>query len=234
MKAKCLQIAAFVSILPWMIYVVEASAAELTVRLPSGLYVRKQVVSLKESKFKNMVRQKYDLSCGAASLATILTYYFDDKVDETEIVKYILQHGEKEKIAKKGFSLLDLKRFAESRNYLAAGYKGVRIENLKKLKLPSIILLNTGKYSHFVVLRGVKGDKVYVGDPAYGNRSMSIDAFKKDWNRVIFLVVNKAGQPLSEMDMETTIPVPELNVIRFQQPGLIGGGFSFFQTPGEF
>jgi len=207
-------------------------AGSVTLRLPGGLYVTKKVVSLREARYKNVVPQRFDLSCGAASLATILNYFYMSEVDEIEIIKYMLEHGNKEEIAQKGFSLLDLKNYAQHKGYLAAGYK-VSTDSLKKLKIPAIILFKSGSYSHFVVLKGVRNDKVYIADPAFGNRSMSIEAFEEYWNGIIFLVASKKKQqPTSPLPLETTIPAPLLSVIRIQEVGV--GGFPFFKTPGEF
>ncbi len=206
-------------------------AGSITVRLPSGLYVTKKIVSLREARYKNVVPQKFDLSCGAASLATILNYFYRSEVDEIDIIKYMLEHGNKEEIAQKGFSLLDLKNYAEHKGYLADGYK-VKVENLRKLKIPAIILFQSGSYSHFVVLKGIRDDKVYIADPAFGNRSMSIEAFEEYWNGVIFLVASKKRVTTSPLPLETTIPAPLLSVMRIQEVG--AGNFSFLKIPGEF
>jgi len=226
--------------LAWVLGVSEARAAKITVRIPIGnsaLYVQKEVVSLKEARFTNIVPQQYDLSCGSAAMATILYYFYGDDVNEREIIEFMLKRGDQEKIAKMGFSLLDLKNYAENRDYMAGGFKNVDVEKLKKLKVPSIVLLKTGKYSHFVVLKGIRDDTAYIADPAFGNRSMPFGDFLKQWNGVIFLVVRKSmGDDLAQMPLESVIPGPQMHIIRSQQvgSGLYWGGFSFFQTPGEF
>jgi predicted double-glycine peptidase len=179
-----------------------------------------------------MVRQRYDLSCGAASLATILNYFYNEEIEELDIIKYMLEHGEKEKIAEKGFSLLDLKGFAEHMDYMAAGYKEVPVEKLRNLKTPAIVLLKTGKYSHFVVLKGIRSDMAYIADPAFGNRSMSLESFQKDWNRIVFLVASISGKETSQLSMESTLQAPEMEVIRIQ--GLGSGGFPTLPTRVEF
>jgi len=232
MKLKTLWIFSTVAVLGGGLIPARAPGATITVRLPNGLYVTKKVVSLREARYRKIVPQRFDLSCGAASLATILNYYYNDKIDEVEIIKQMVDQGNREKIAEKGFSLLDLKRYAEHNNYLANGYRA-NIENLRKLKIPGIILLNSGKYSHFVVLKGIRGDGVYLADPASGNRSMGVDDFEKNWNGVIFLVVSKKkGEASSEFTEKSAIPAPMMNIIRVQGIGV--GKFSSFKTKGEF
>ena len=73
------------------------------------------VRSITELRFKNVVRQAYDLSCGAAAMATLLKYYYAEDVTEQQAVAAMLELGEREKIEKDGFSLLEMKRFAEHR-----------------------------------------------------------------------------------------------------------------------
>jgi predicted double-glycine peptidase len=209
------------------------AAADTTVQMPNGFYFKKKVVSLKEARYKNMVRQEYDLSCGAASLATILKIYYEDGVDERRIIQYMLEHGDKEQISKKGFSLLDLKKYAEENNYAAAGYKGVKVEALQNLKVPAIVLLNTGRYSHFVVLKGVRDGIAYIADPAFGNRSMKVEAFEKDWNGVVFLVLAKDGSTPVGIPLESTLSAPQLSLVSVVPNGIING-FSFLHTYREF
>ena len=211
-----------------------AEAAMIGNTLPNGIYMQRKVKSLKESRYKNLVRQKYDLSCGAASLATIMNYHYGDKIAEQEIIKHMLEYGDKEKITAKGFSLLDLKQYAEHRKYEAAGFKDVPLKELKDLKIPAIVLLDSGKYSHFVVLKGIKGDKAYIADPAFGNRSMYIDSFNSNWsNKIIFIVVGKNSAPVSKLNFDEALQAREMDIITIRQLGA-GGGYATFPNLNEF
>jgi len=42
-----------------------------------------------------------------------------------------------------------------------------------------MVAVNALGYNHFVVFRGVMGDRVLVDDPAWGNRTMTIDKFQR-------------------------------------------------------
>ncbi len=209
-------------------------AAIMKVRMPNGIIIQKKVKSMKEGRYKNIIRQGFDLSCGAASLATIMTYYYKDPIEEIEIVKYILEKSDRKKIAEKGFSLLDLKSFAVQRNYQVLGYKNVKPDNLRKLKFPTIVLLSSKKYTHFVLLKGVRGSTAFLADPAFGNRTMSIEEFERDWNGVILLVVSNTTK-LKELSLDTTILAPESDILIIQAIGASGfQSFGSFQTAGEF
>jgi predicted double-glycine peptidase len=167
-----------------------AQAKGGVVAIPGGGLVWAPVRSLVELRFTNVVRQSYDLSCGAAALATILNHYYGDEVSERTIIDSMLEIGTKEKILKDGFSLLELKRFAEKEGYVSAGYRLEKVDDLVKVKVPSIALVNVRGYAHFVVIKGVVGGQVYVADPAFGNRARSLKSFAQEWNQVILVVLS--------------------------------------------
>jgi predicted double-glycine peptidase len=94
-----------------------------------------------------------------------------------------------------GFSLLDLKRFAESRGYTADGYMQVSLENLVEFG-PSIVPVSTSGYNHFVVFRGVVRDQVLLADPAFGNRTLTVEQFEQAWLANMAFVISRAdGTP---------------------------------------
>src|SRR3546814_12887485 len=58
--------------------------------------------------------------------------------------------------------------------------------------LPAIVLLNDRGYRHFVVVKGLRGGRVLVGDPARGTRSLTRRDFGRLWdNNVLFVVHNR-------------------------------------------
>jgi uncharacterized protein len=162
---------------------------------------RKTVRSLKELRQERVVRQTWDLSCGAAALSTLLTYHLGDPVSEPEVVASVLQRTDPVKIrARQGFSLLDLKRFVVSRGHVAEGFGRLDLEHLVRLA-PAIVPTTLGGYDHFVVFRGVRDGHVLLADPAFGNRTLPLDRFEALWSRRIAFVVKpgdgtRASSPL--------------------------------------
>jgi predicted double-glycine peptidase len=156
----------------------------------------KPVRSLLEIRRKNVVVQQWDISCGAAALATILTYQHNDPVPEKNIAEAMLRRTDPLRVKYRGgFSLLDLKRFAESRGYTADGYLQVDLENLVEFG-PSIVPVSTSGYNHFVVFRGIVADQVLLADPAFGNRTMTIERFEEASVENMAFVVSRAdGKP---------------------------------------
>ncbi|MDP8230586.1 MAG: C39 family peptidase [Candidatus Gorgyraea atricola] len=152
--------------------------------------INKNVKSLKEIRHQNIEAQSLDYSCGPASLATLLSYYFGDKVTEVDVLETLLTTCDIEKVkAKKGFSLLDLKRFAQSRGYDVVGYK-MDLEFLVELDKPVLIPVSIKDYSHFVIFRGLEGDRVFIADPVLGNMTMRYEKFERIWEGGIGLVLN--------------------------------------------
>ncbi len=211
---------------------IAGQTAAMTFQTPGGMNISKRVVSLREARYKNVVPQKFDVSCGAAALATIFKYFYghDEIASEAEIVRDMLLAGDQEKIITKGFSLLDLKRYAEGQKYVAQGYKLAGVDKLEKLKLPFITLVNIRGYSHFVVVKGVRRGRAYIADPAFGNRSISLDELSKYWNNVAFVVLSKSRQARFEFAMEGLLRGPKNEVIRLQELGIR----SIFSGSGEF
>jgi len=153
-----------------------------------GLYTSR-VVSLNEAKYKNLVRQNTDYSCGAAALATILKFGYDIDASEDVVMEGMLKVGDPKIIRSKGFSMLDMKRFVESMGMRGRGYR-LSEERLKKLRIPVVVLMDINGYRHFSVLKRVSNGEAFLADPVLGNRRMPFDEFKQAWaNRVVFAVI---------------------------------------------
>jgi uncharacterized protein len=168
-----------------------AQAATVEVRGPHDGGFVTRVVSVKEARFTSTVRQQFDFSCGSAAVATLLTYHYGVPVTEREVFAQMFERGDQAKIRKEGFSMLDMKRYLESRGFLADGFNQP-LERLEQESLPAIVLLSERGYRHFVVVKGIARGRVLVGDPAMGTRSISFDRFSHLWvNQLLFVVHNR-------------------------------------------
>ena len=71
-----------------------------------------QVYPYQYYKYKHIVHQAFDYSCGSAALTTVLQFHLGLAITEQDAMKGMLEHGEQDKIiARRGFSLLDMKRY---------------------------------------------------------------------------------------------------------------------------
>ena len=139
--------------------------------------------------------QRWDLSCGAAALATILAYQYDDPVPEREIAKEMLAATDSDLVRRQlGFSLLDLKRFLKSRGYVGEGYAKVGLGDLVELA-PAIVPIRLRSFDHFVVFRGLEQGRAVLADSAYGVRTMPVETFLRVWRGRIAFVVRRPQRP---------------------------------------
>lgn len=156
-----------------------------------GTRATKIVRTLKDIRDDQVVRQKWDMTCGAAAVSTLLTYDFKDRTPETAVVTWLLRRTDPVKVqARKGFSLLDLKRFVQARGYRAEGFSEMSFEELAELKVPAIVPIRSKGVDHFVVVRGVFGDRVVMADPAFGNMTMKAPKFQEIWKQGIAFIVD--------------------------------------------
>lgn len=174
---------------------VPVSLAANPVYLPNSGQFQAKVSSLSDMRFRNMTRQSRDLSCGAAAVATLLNHAYGLPADEGTIIDTIFAstaQGARDKIATEGFSLLELKRYIESRGFAAGGFKLDSAAKLANLQVPVIALVNMRGYNHFVVIKRVYRGRVLIADPAFGNTRPTLAAFESQWDGII-LAVAKAG-----------------------------------------
>lgn len=141
--------------------------------------------SLLEMRRDGVVIQKWDLSCGAAALTTLLNHQHGEALTEREVAIALMRRPEY--VANpdlvrfgNGFSLLDLKRYVEARGYVGRGWGKMNRDDLIELA-PLIVPINTHGYDHFVVFRGLARDRVLLADPAWGNRTMTWARFEAAW-----------------------------------------------------
>ena len=151
----------------------------------------KNIRTLKDIRGEGVTRQKWDMSCGAAALSTVLTYDFKDPTPETAIVVWILHRVDPIRVrARGGFSLLDLKHFSEARGYSAEGFTGMTMEDLLQEKSSVITPIRTKGIDHFVVVKGIVDGHVLLADPAFGNTTMRVDQFAKLWKSGIVFEIH--------------------------------------------
>lgn len=170
-----------------------------------------EVRPLSEFKFRNIVKQQYDFSCGSAALATIMRYQLGENLDETQVIKGLMKYGDKEQIAQaQAFSLWDMKAFLEALGYAADGFEADKKEDqrIKDLKenVPCIVPIKLYGYKHFIVVKGVYKDHVFIADPWTGNSSFPLRQFLDDmWDeRIMFIVTAKGNQKSNLLKLHET------------------------------
>ena len=155
-------------------------------------FQERPVRSLLEARHQNVVLQEWDTSCGAAALATVLRFQFADNVTERSVAVGMIRLGNADRVrGRGGFSLLDMKRYAESRGLAAEGYADLTAGQLLRAA-PAIVPIRSHGGDHFVVFRGVVRGQAVLADPAFGNRSLPFQEFESAWkDRLAFVVMAK-------------------------------------------
>lgn len=161
------------------------------------------VRSMLEQRYSMVVLQEYDLSCGAAALATLLRYQHGEAITEKDVAIGLVSRAdylENPEILRirQGFSLLDMHRYVERRGYIGEALGGIDYDDLLKMA-PAIVPVRIHGYNHFVVFRGTSGSTVLLADPAFGNRTLTKQRFMAAWTeyaelgRVAFAVKRRDG-----------------------------------------
>jgi len=183
---------------------------------------RTQVEPLSTQKFKNIVRQAYDYSCGSAALTTLLDYYLGRNFQERHVMEGLLEYGETDKIVeRRGFSLLDMKRLVTALGHPAGGFKAT-VDDLVELEHPAIVPIEYAGFKHFVIVRDVIDGRVFIADPAVGNISFSLTRFQEVWDRnVLFIVFPGDKKPINKLEITDEdlrfVDESTLNVVAFHE-----------------
>ncbi|WP_100639629.1 C39 family peptidase [Marinobacter salexigens] len=170
---------------------------------PVELLTGFRIEPLVEQKFRNIVRQAYDYSCGSAALTTILNFYLGRNLSERQVMEGLLHYGESDRIvSRRAFSMLDMKRLVTALGYPSGGFRAT-IDDLIDLDHPAIVPIHHAGFKHFVVLRTIRDDRVYLADPAVGNLSFTLAQFEEKWDdNVLFIVFPGSDKPLDNLELK--------------------------------
>lgn len=134
------------------------------------------------------------LECGAASLCMVLAYY--NKWIPLEQAR--LDCG----VSRDGSNAFNVLKAAENYGMEAAGYKLEPEELFEEGMFPCIV---HWEFNHFVVCDGIKGDRVYLNDPAKGSYSVTREVFDDSFTGIVLMMepgenFEPGGKPKSVKD----------------------------------
>ena len=131
------------------------------------------IKSWKARRDARIVKQDKDFSCGAASIATLLTEYYQRATTEEEVLAALNKKDSKASFADMQKALPKL------------GFKGIGLatswQQLIHLKIPVILYVKQRKYDHFTVVSGISDTHIKLSDSSLGNRILTRGQFKKIW-----------------------------------------------------
>lgn len=149
-------------------------AAGLATLLPGVAWAADTVAPWTALRDDRVVRQARDYSCGAASVATILTEFYGLAVTEEDVLARIERNGR--------YSFADLAAVVETWGLVGGGI-ALGFDKLLELQVPAIAYLKMRGRDHFTVLRGIDPATglVAVADPSWGNRRFRTHQFRQMW-----------------------------------------------------
>ena len=140
-----------------------------------------------------IIYQQDEKDCGVACIAMILKHY------KTEIPIHKLRDFSGSDLD--GTSAFGLKKTFEKLNFECLAIQADNsVWKEKELPLPLIAhVLIDDSFMHYVVVYDVKGDFLYIADPAKGRHKQSLESFQKAWTGVLLLPTPKESyQPSKE------------------------------------
>ena len=151
---------------------VQAQMSTAMVNTHSGV-LQVPVKNWKTLRDAQVVKQDLDYSCGAASLATLLNYFYGQDLTEEALLK-AMDKGD----GRASFD--DMAKALPKFGFKAQGF-AASWDQLRRLKMPVIVYVKHRKNDHFSVLRGIHQDTVWLADPSLGNRTYSRQQFLAMW-----------------------------------------------------
>lgn len=144
------------------------------------LFGTKKAISWKTLRDESIVKQELDYSCGAASIATILKYFYNFDTSEREVLKSLNIYANSEIAKSNGYSFSSMKKGVANLGFRAEGYS-TSFDQLSKLKIPVIVYLRYRGRNHFSVLTGINENFISLADPSLGNITLSKYDFLRRW-----------------------------------------------------
>ena len=165
------------------------------------------VKSYQELKNQRVVRQNYEQSCGASSLATLMNIIDDSNLTELDLLKIMSQ----KELYTDMVSFADLKEAVKKLNYESQTYQ-INTGLLDKLvNIPILVKIEDDpRFPHFVIIINHKGDFIQVLDPSFGEYISSKREFYSVWDKdskggYALIVAPKKELPTFKLNLPSTL-----------------------------
>ncbi|ELD4953447.1 C39 family peptidase [Campylobacter upsaliensis] len=153
--------------------------------LPLFLKAEFVVKSYQEIKNEKVIRQNYEESCGAASLATLINILDDSNLTESDLLKAMSG----QQLYTDMVSFADLNDAVKKLGFQSKSYKIDRKILESIMSVPILVKIEDDpRFPHFVVIINHKGNYLQILDPSYGEYISSKREFYSVWDRY-----NKGG-----------------------------------------
>lgn len=135
-----------------------------------------KVKSVQELRNAHFVRQNYEESCGAASLANLINFFSLRQFDEQAILHFLEQKTDM-------LSFAELKTASLKMGFESEGFI-LKREHFDEIKTPLLVKVeNDPRFPHFVVVLNYKGDFARILDPNFGIYWALKEQFFSIWDK---------------------------------------------------
>jgi predicted double-glycine peptidase len=179
---------------------VDPARAEVRLSREADGDYRVAVMSWWEIPFRSVVRQQHDFSCGSAAVATLLSFHYRRPTSERAVFAAMWERGDQTAIRRVGFSMFEMKTYLESVGYRVAGFR-LTVDQLPRLSRPTIVLIDLNGFRHFVVVKGVRGNRVLLGDSVRGLTQYDVADFARIWNGIALAILDTPGVGAPRYDL---------------------------------
>lgn len=151
-----------------------ATAAPIVLNTSAGTVSDIPITTWKQMRDAGVVKQDLDYSCGASSLSTVLTYFYNTPTSEQQILEDM-------QLTDMMASFQDLAEVSQKYGFTPKGI-ATNYDSLKKLKIPAIVYVNHKRSDHFSVIKAINDTHIVLADSSWGNRTLTRKQFEDMWH----------------------------------------------------
>ena len=148
-----------------------------------------KITSFEQIHFQACYKQGLDTSCGIATCASFLRFFYGINLDEKALIEKFFK-----KLEEKGdltISLLDIKNVIESYGFTVKGAK-IKRSDLYKYSMYTPILLHFEKpQKHFTLFIGSYGQYIFLSDPSIGVHFIDNNEFDSKFSGYALFIYGK-------------------------------------------
>jgi uncharacterized protein len=150
------------------------------------------VMPLEEMRFESVFEQRYDYSCGIASVSSLVSLYWGYAATEDELLSKLASADDR--ATYEDITMHDMQIILEQLGFAAGGFMLTYEELLQAAAVygPLIVHMAEGE-GHFALFLGETGGFAVIADPSLGCHASTIDEFVRSWSNMALAAYHPGG-----------------------------------------